>query len=257
VILSDISTRPKTENWVEAMSKIFSVNACVENEIGYCKIARKRGFLNIWMRYDYLQNAIEHCFYALQGKGFSGDRRNFAFNREKFLNSSKIADYYNIDFGNEVIYVSKSVYDYRAYSPNGVTNIGVNLDEDSFVITHEYTSLDTWFDGEISRQNFLRAIKGSIRSNIYIRRWFVFGYYLLLAMMVVLFFENFEIMQNTGYFGLFLCFLMIIGKIMIDTLLFGKVMRFFHEKISPFSIILCEIFGIFAYPIARIKSWFK
>jgi hypothetical protein len=255
IILSDISTRPNTENWAKSMSKFFSANAYAENEIGYCKIAHKRGFANIWIRYNHFQNAIEHCYYALIGKEFSGDERNFAFKREKFLNLSGMAGYYNTDFGNESIYINKSAYGYRFYSLNGFTNTGVNLDEDSFVIAHESTPLRTWYRSKISQQKFLQEIKSSIKQNIYIRRYLVFGYWLLVTMMVVFFFENFGIMQNTGYFGLFVCFWIIVLKITIDTLLLGRVMRFFHEKISPFSIILCEIFGIFAYSIARIRSW--
>lgn len=83
ILFTDADCIPKTDQWISRMSS--AVNGKDIFTIGYSQYRRKKGLLNLFVRFETLLTGIQYIALALLGKPYMGVGRNLAYKKSFFL----------------------------------------------------------------------------------------------------------------------------------------------------------------------------
>ena len=83
VLLTDADCRPASDQWISTMAG--GVNGKDIFTLGYSQYRRRRGLLNLFIRFETLFTGIQYMSLALLGRPYMGVGRNLAYKKSFFL----------------------------------------------------------------------------------------------------------------------------------------------------------------------------
>lgn len=105
VLLTDADCRPNSTHWIREMSTRFSnENAIV---LGYSPYQKKKGFLNLFIRYETLLTAIQYFGFSILGRPYMGVGRNLAYRKSLFLNNKGFNKHLSVTGGDDDLFVNQ------------------------------------------------------------------------------------------------------------------------------------------------------
>jgi biofilm PGA synthesis N-glycosyltransferase PgaC len=104
VLLSDADCYPASDQWLKKMGRHFSEQKKIV--LGYGAYERKKGLLNILIRYETTFTAIQYFSYAISGKPYMGVGRNLAYHKALFFENKGFAGHYHLLSGDDDLFVN-------------------------------------------------------------------------------------------------------------------------------------------------------
>ena len=131
LLFTDADCKPVSKNWIHSMSQSF--DSKTKLVLGYGKYSRlKHSFLNMLIRFETLQTALQYFSYALKGMPYMGVGRNLAYTKELFMNNNGFYEHLDILSGDDDLFVNQVADE---------ENTGICIDKDSFTVSNPKT---TW-----------------------------------------------------------------------------------------------------------------
>jgi len=106
VLLSDADCYPVSDQWLKRMGSHFSEEKKIV--LGYGAYERKKGLLNLLIRYETTFTAIQYLSYAIIGKPYMGVGRNLAYHKALFFDNKGFAGHYHLLSGDDDLFVNEN-----------------------------------------------------------------------------------------------------------------------------------------------------
>jgi biofilm PGA synthesis N-glycosyltransferase PgaC len=105
VLLTDADCYPESELWIREMTSPLGREKKIV--LGYGRYARRKGLLNVLIRYDTLFSAMQYISFALKGKPYMGIGRNLAYDKNLFFRGKGFSRHYHILSGDDDLFVNE------------------------------------------------------------------------------------------------------------------------------------------------------
>lgn len=105
LLFTDADCIPNNEFWIQKMSNSF-VNK--EIVIGYSGFIRKKGLLNIIIRSDAFNIAIQYLSFAMAGMPYMAVGRNMAYKKSLFFKNKGFASHLDLDSGDDDLFINET-----------------------------------------------------------------------------------------------------------------------------------------------------
>jgi glycosyltransferase involved in cell wall biosynthesis len=233
VLLTDADCEPNSENWIQSMVRNYTPD--VQVVLGYGPYLKKKGFVNMLIRYDTLIVAMQYLSYALAGFPYMGVGRNLSYTRSIFFAGGGFTSHYKISSGDDDLLIGQ-IADKK--------NTRIEVSPDSFIYSEPKISFLEWVKQKqrhLTTGKFYKAKFKILLGTFSITQMLFYACFILL-----LFFSD-AYYIITGIFILRFISQLIVQK---------KVTNLLQEKqlliISP----LLEVIYILIMPIISFKSLF-
>lgn len=123
ILLTDADCIPGNE-WVESMVANRGNSDVI---LGYSPMIKKSGLINLFSRYETYLTAIQYLSYSILGIPYMGVGRNIMYRKTIFKAVDGFESHRDVLSGDDDLFVQSAI-------DHG--NIGINLDQKSFVYTH-------------------------------------------------------------------------------------------------------------------------
>jgi len=133
VLLSDADCYPVSDQWLKSMGSRFSDKKRIV--LGYGSYERRKGLLNLLIRYETTFTAIQYLSYAILGKPYMGVGRNLAYQKALFFDNKGFAGHYHLLSGDDDLFVNKNATK---------TNCAVEFSPESHTRSLPETTFGTW-----------------------------------------------------------------------------------------------------------------
>ncbi len=133
LLFTDADCKPVDKNWITSMMQGFTEGK--EIVVGYGAYMIESGFLNKWIRFDTVQNALLYLSRAGRGKAYMGVGRNLAYTKSLFFRNKGFASHYHLMSGDDDLFVNETATK---------ENVAVSLSPSSFTLSKPKTSIYTW-----------------------------------------------------------------------------------------------------------------
>ena len=245
ILLSDITARPASPEWIARMSSALSSDKKIV--LGYHTMAQKTSFLNAFIRFDTFFYTLRYLRATLSGRSFTADSRNLAFERSLFYETKGVVRFYNVNTGDEDMFVN------RAATKKNAT---IEIDPKTFVKGQLKPTFSDWFEKRVRRRVLFREFKAVNRFGLAIYDIFMALFYLNSALIFGCFF-----LQNPGFFEIPLIFLIAAGglfvlKLLIQWIVFKQMMSRFKERGFLLLIPVFDIITLIILPILLLTGLF-
>jgi biofilm PGA synthesis N-glycosyltransferase PgaC len=133
VLLTDADCYPASDLWLQKMTS----NLTREKKIvlGYGGYERKKGLLNLLIRYETVFTAIQYLSYAIGGRPYMGVGRNLAYEKALFFNNKGFASHYHLSSGDDDLFVNEIAVK---------ENTAVEISKESHTLSIPKTSFRNW-----------------------------------------------------------------------------------------------------------------
>ena len=132
ILCTDADCYPQGSLWIKSMVSHSKGNDVV---IGYSPYVKGNGLLNRFVRFETVMTAIQYFSWALMGKPYMGVGRNMLYSRQLFLDVNPFKDHGNIPYGDDDLWIQQAAR---------VAHVGVNLEEDSFMLSDPPVTWRNW-----------------------------------------------------------------------------------------------------------------
>lgn len=134
LLFSDADCYPASEQWVSRMAAHFSGNT--ELVLGVGKYARRRGLLNLLVRYETLFTAMQYISFAIKGKPLMGVGRNMGYTKSLFFRNKGFASHLKVLSGDDDLFVNEAATS---------VNTAVEVHPEGMTISVPPQKLTEWF----------------------------------------------------------------------------------------------------------------
>lgn len=135
LLFTDADCCIASKNWIHEMAHSFLTKKTIV--LGYGKYERKRNsFLNLLIRFETFNTAIQYFSYAKLKIPYMGVGRNLAYHRSEFYKTRGFIKHLNIRSGDDDLFVQEAA--------NSI-NTEICIDSDSFTTSVSPNSFKEWF----------------------------------------------------------------------------------------------------------------
>lgn len=134
LLFSDADCYPVSPQWISLVSRHFSED--IELILGIGKYERRRGILDIIVRFETLFTALQYISFAIKGKAFMGVGRNMGYKKELFFKQKGFASHLNVLSGDDDLFVNKAAT---------AKNTAIEISKESFTVSTPPVTLGEWF----------------------------------------------------------------------------------------------------------------
>ena len=132
-LLTDADCRPKSSHWISAMCDGVTKGIV----LGYSGYERRKGFLNLLIRFDTWSTAVQYLSAALAGKAYMGVGRNMGYTRSHYDDNGGFKSHYHIMSGDDDLMVNHT---------SNVKNVTVRVQENAHTTSIPKDKWGKWFD---------------------------------------------------------------------------------------------------------------
>ena len=245
ILLSHISTRPASPEWVSQMSKTLSNNKKIV--IGYHTLASKISLLNAFIRFDTFFYTLRYLRATLSGHPFTASSKNLAFDRSLFYEAKGVAKFYNVNTGDEDMFVNKA---------STSTNTTIEINPNAFIKGQEIVSFSEWFAKKVRHRVLIREFKTFNRLGFAIHDLFLVLFYMISFVILGCFF-----LSKTTVFVVPVELLMISGgiillKLIVQWAVFKQIMGRFKERGFLLLIPVFDFMNLLILPVLLFTGLF-
>jgi len=135
LILTDADCKPASKNWIKNIAGHYS-SIKTQVVLGYGPYEKKKGLLNLIIRYDTFMVAMQYLSFALMGNPYMGVGRNLSYRKSLFLQHKGFTSHYGIASGDDDLFI-REVANKR--------NTEIELHPDSFVYSKPKSTFPDWW----------------------------------------------------------------------------------------------------------------
>lgn len=226
LVFTDANCEPASENWLKGLQQ--PADADKEIVLGYSPYFKKRGLLNVLIRFEAFFNAVNYLSYAVKGKPYIGVGRNMAYKKSLFFKNKGFASHMHVSSGEDDLFVNAHA---------NALNTAVVIDQD----------MQVWSEPKISLINYLRQKKRHLVSvKLYKQSHRVMLgvqkviYFLFYALVITLACFQATLYLALGIFGLSMLIKCLIYPSLLKRLNYGELRWWF-----PILDLLLLIFVVF------------
>jgi len=133
VLLTDADCYPASPEWISRMMSGFQNDTGMV--LGYGKYERRKGLLNLLIRYETVITGIRYLGYARKGYPVMGVGRNIAYKKSIFFENKGFANHYQLASGDDDLFVNEVA---------GKTRVAVIFSSKGQTISLPRTSMKSW-----------------------------------------------------------------------------------------------------------------
>lgn len=104
LVFTDADCEPASTNWLKGMQK--PIDEGIEIVLGYSPYFKKRGLLNVLIRFETFFTAVNYLSFALKGMPYMGVGRNMAYKKSLFFRNKGFAAHMHIPSGDDDLFVN-------------------------------------------------------------------------------------------------------------------------------------------------------
>ncbi|MCG8582238.1 MAG: glycosyltransferase [Bacteroidales bacterium] len=105
LIFTDADCRPASKDWLTEISNQFNDEKQIV--VGHGRYEKKKGFFNLFLRYETFFNTVQYMGFALRKKPFMAVGRNMAYTKSLFEKSDVFKHYLNIASGDDDLFMRR------------------------------------------------------------------------------------------------------------------------------------------------------
>ncbi len=239
LLLTDADCSPRSKNWISEMASGYG-NKDTEIVLGYGPYLKRKGLLNLLIRYDTFMVAVQYLSYALAGLPYMGVGRNLSYRKSLFIKNKGFISHYNIPSGDDDLFINRAA---------NRTNCSIEISPDSFMSSIPKTSFKEWYNQKT--RHLSTGILYKTKFKLLLGA-FGFSQILFYGSFVVLLAMNSLPLIVLPVFGIRLLSQLIVNKIISKKLDEGSL-----YLLSPFlEILLLVLLSIFSLTgIGKKVSW--
>lgn len=136
LVLTDADCKPVSKNWIKNIAGHYD-SVKTQVVLGYGPYEKKKGLLNLIIRYDTFMVAMQYLSFALMGNPYMGVGRNLSYRKSLFLQHKGFISHYGIASGDDDLFI-REVANKR--------NTEIELHPDSFVYSKPKTTFSGWWN---------------------------------------------------------------------------------------------------------------
>jgi len=106
LLFTDADCRPASDRWIRYMASRFEGGK--EIVLGYGKYERRKGWLNLLVRYETLLTGMQYLGFALRKIPYMGVGRNLAYTKELFFRNDGFKNHFEILSGDDDLFVNEN-----------------------------------------------------------------------------------------------------------------------------------------------------
>lgn len=133
MLFTDADCVPASDRWLKLMSEGFQDGK--EIVLGYGPYQKKKGFLNLWVRYETFYIAALYFSFALRQKTYMGVGRNVAYTKELFNKHHGFKNHQHILSGDDDLFIRDAATNH---------NVAVVTHPDSYTISLPVNTFQDW-----------------------------------------------------------------------------------------------------------------
>lgn len=133
LLLTDADCRPVSNQWIKEMQACYDKEA--EIVLGYGPYEKLPGLLNLLIRYDTFQIAIQYFSFALSGRAYMGVGRNLSYKKSLFFKHKGFINHYHISSGDDDLFINAAATR---------TNTRIQPNSGSYVFSEPKKTLRSW-----------------------------------------------------------------------------------------------------------------
>ncbi|MBE0663015.1 MAG: glycosyltransferase [Bacteroidales bacterium] len=133
LLLTDADCRPVSNQWIREMQASYDKDA--EIVLGYGPYEKLPGLLNLFIRYDTFQIAIQYFSFALSGRAYMGVGRNLSYKKSLFYKHKGFINHYHISSGDDDLFINAAATR---------INTRIELNPASYVFSEPKKTLKSW-----------------------------------------------------------------------------------------------------------------
>lgn len=159
LLFTDADCMPASAHWIASIMQAYKPNAQIV--LGFSPYQKKKGLLNLFIRYEGGLTALKYFCAALSNNAFMGVGRNLSYEKELFFKHKGFASHQHIMSGDDDLFVNEAANNY---------NVSIQINPDSFVYTAPKESFDAY-----SRQKSRHLSTGKYYKPKH--KWLLGGFY--------------------------------------------------------------------------------
>jgi cellulose synthase/poly-beta-1,6-N-acetylglucosamine synthase-like glycosyltransferase len=106
LLFIDADCHPESDKWISGMASRFDEKT--DFVLGYGGYMKRKGLLNVYIRYDTLTIALQYLGMAIRGIPYMGVGRNLAYRRSVFFNNKGFGSYNHVMSGDDDLFVNSN-----------------------------------------------------------------------------------------------------------------------------------------------------
>ncbi len=133
LLFTDADCQPSSNQWLRNMQSHFVTGT--EIVVGFSPYEKKKGLLNLFIRFETLLTAQFYLSAVLLKRPFMGVGRNLAYRKDLFFKHKGFASHQHIICGDDDLFVNAAAKS---------TNVAIEINQASFVQTQPKTTFSAW-----------------------------------------------------------------------------------------------------------------
>lgn len=106
IVLIDADCYPVSQHWLRSMTSGFGGTKQIV--LGYGGYERKKGLLNVLIRFETIFTAIQYLSFAIKGKPYMGVGRNLAYEKRLFFENKGFSSHYHLRSGDDDLFINEN-----------------------------------------------------------------------------------------------------------------------------------------------------
>ncbi len=134
VLLTDADCKPFSKNWIRSMTE----NMVDKKEIilGISSYEKRKGFLNMLIRFETFYTAVQYISFALAGMPYMGVGRNLCYKKTLFFKHKGFASHQHIQSGDDDLFINEVACK---------NNTGICIDADGRTLSQPKLTWSEWY----------------------------------------------------------------------------------------------------------------
>lgn len=150
LLLTDADCQPSSNQWLKQMQSHFVAGTDIV--IGFSPYVKKKGLLNLFIRFETLLTAQFYLSAAIMKRPFMGVGRNLAYRKELFFKHKGFASHQHIICGDDDLFVNQAATS---------KNVAIEINPATFVQTQPKTTFSAWGHQKVRHMNIGKLYKTS------------------------------------------------------------------------------------------------
>jgi len=134
LLLTDADCKPVSNQWISCMQRNFKKDKSII--LGYGGYYTRKGLLNLLIRWDTVNIALQYFSLAMIGRPYMGTGRNLAYRKSLFFEKKGFASHSHIISGDDDLFINEAA---------NKKNTGIEFHYDSYTRSEAKSSLRDWF----------------------------------------------------------------------------------------------------------------
>ncbi len=238
LLLTDADCKLSSNSWVQLMQEGFSDQKQIV--LGYSPYQKKRGLLNLFIRFETVKTAVNYLSSALNNKPYMGVGRNLAYTKSLFFGSKGFASHMHVLSGDDDLFVNQNANRF---------NTTIQIDPKAQTHSETKTSLKAYYRQKKRHMGVGKHYKTKNKVLITLDALSGFLFY---ALLIALLFLKFEMWIVIGIF-----IFRLLAQLLVYSVIFKKLcaadLIWWFPLLDLFYYIYINIFGVIGSVTKNLK----